>query len=256
MFTYSGCLKFKYGLIIMSRNRKLIESSGEITEEKHPGKAVINRRQQLMEVSTRLFSQKGFKGTTIKEIALAAGINEALIFRHFKDKNELYSAILAHKANKASTDQWVAEMRKFADQRDDEGLFNLLAAKIGEHYHNDPDFLRLLLYSTLEGHELAQLFYEEQARHTYQFLREYIVLRQREGVFVECHPDTVVRAFISMPSHHALASILFSHSVLKISQPEAISTFVRLFLNGLLRTPAAKATASKASQATNKKRQR
>src|SRR5436853_1918698 len=56
------------------------------------------RRLQILRVAVSLFSQKGFRGTTTKEIAQAAGVSEAMVFRHFATKSELYSAILDHKA--------------------------------------------------------------------------------------------------------------------------------------------------------------
>ena len=56
------------------------------------------RRLQIVRVAMRLFSQRGFRGTTTKEIAVAAGVSEAMVFRHFATKEELYSAILDHKA--------------------------------------------------------------------------------------------------------------------------------------------------------------
>ena len=56
------------------------------------------RRLQILAVAVSLFSQKGFRGTTTKEIATAAGVSEAMVFRHFATKQELYSAILDHKA--------------------------------------------------------------------------------------------------------------------------------------------------------------
>ena len=52
------------------------------------------RRLQILIVAVRLFSQRGFRGTTTKEIAHAAGISEAMVFRHFATKEELYAAIL------------------------------------------------------------------------------------------------------------------------------------------------------------------
>ncbi|MFN2456467.1 MAG: helix-turn-helix domain-containing protein, partial [Pyrinomonadaceae bacterium] len=45
-----------------------------------------------------VFSERGFRGTTTREIARAAGVSEAIIFRHFATKEELYSAILDRKA--------------------------------------------------------------------------------------------------------------------------------------------------------------
>src|SRR5918911_4016122 len=56
------------------------------------------RRLQILRVAVRLFSGRGFRGTTTKEIAQAAGVSEAMVFRHFATKSELYSAILDHKA--------------------------------------------------------------------------------------------------------------------------------------------------------------
>jgi len=46
-----------------------------------------DRRRQLIEVAIELFSQRGFAGTTTKEIAAAAGVTEAVIFRHFATKH-------------------------------------------------------------------------------------------------------------------------------------------------------------------------
>jgi TetR/AcrR family transcriptional regulator len=42
-----------------------------------------DRKHQIVKVAVRLFSQRGFRGTTTKEIAQAAGISEAMVFRHF-----------------------------------------------------------------------------------------------------------------------------------------------------------------------------
>src|SRR5919206_4747957 len=56
--------------------------------------AAEERRLQIVRVAMRLFSERGFRGTTTKEIAQAAGVSEAIIFRHFATKEDLYSAII------------------------------------------------------------------------------------------------------------------------------------------------------------------
>ena len=85
------------------------------------------RRQQILEVAMRLFSQHGFRGTTTKEIAQAAGVSEAMVFRHFATKQELYSAILDFKACSGS----LGDPREFlADalrRKDDRAVFTELA---------------------------------------------------------------------------------------------------------------------------------
>ncbi len=53
-----------------------------------------HRRRQIIQVAMNLFSAKGFEGTTTREIAKAAGVSEAIIFRHFATKEDLYAAII------------------------------------------------------------------------------------------------------------------------------------------------------------------
>src|SRR5438552_8188714 len=52
------------------------------------------RRKAIVTSAVPLFARKGFAGTTTKELAETAGISEALLFRHFPSKKQLYSEIL------------------------------------------------------------------------------------------------------------------------------------------------------------------
>lgn len=47
------------------------------------------RRKQILEASLRLFDEKGFKDTSIQDIADAAGISKGLIYRYFRSKEEV-----------------------------------------------------------------------------------------------------------------------------------------------------------------------
>ena len=51
------------------------------------------RRSGIVEAALPLFARKGFAGTTTKEIAEAAEVSEALLFKHFPTKAALYGAI-------------------------------------------------------------------------------------------------------------------------------------------------------------------
>src|SRR5262249_12800237 len=52
------------------------------------------RRRMIVEAATPLFAREGFAGTTSRRIAAAAGVSEALVFRHFPTKAALYDEIL------------------------------------------------------------------------------------------------------------------------------------------------------------------
>lgn len=53
---------------------------------------VLSRKEKILQTSLQLFASKGYLDTTTKEIATKAEVSEALIFRHFGNKD----ALLAH----------------------------------------------------------------------------------------------------------------------------------------------------------------
>jgi AcrR family transcriptional regulator len=193
------------------------------------------RRLQILRVAVSLFSQRGFVGTTTKEIAQAAGVSEAMVFRHFATKQELYSAILDHKACSGDTMNPEAMVAEALQEKDDRAVFERLALGALEHHECDPEFQRLLLHAALEGHELAQMFFEKFVRRVYELLGNYIAERQRDGAMVLMDPAIVVRAFIGMIIHHSLNNNLWDpqRRLLKISNREAAKHFSDILLNGI-----------------------
>ena len=53
------------------------------------------RRKAIVNAAVPLFARNGFAGTTTRELAAAAGVSEALLFKHFPSKQLLYREILA-----------------------------------------------------------------------------------------------------------------------------------------------------------------
>ena len=194
------------------------------------------RREQILRVAMSLFSNHGFRGTTTKEIAHAAGVSEAMVFRHFATKEDLYAAILDHKACSGGGSFDPALMA--ADgikQKDDARVFESLALGALDYHDQDPEFQRLLLYSALEKHKLAEMFFDGFVRKVYDFLGGYIRERQREGALIEIDPAIVVRGFIGMVMHHSLNNNLWDpkHRLLNISNEAAAKHFTDILLNGI-----------------------
>ena len=59
------------------------------------------RRNAIVAAATEVFAEKGFHGTTTRELAKAARVSEALLYKHFPSKESLFSAMLASGANGA-----------------------------------------------------------------------------------------------------------------------------------------------------------
>jgi len=197
------------------------------------------RRVVILQAAVELFSQHGFKGATTKEIAKASGVSEAMLFRHFENKDALYAAIIETKgcregATKFAWDNDEALVNAIA-KKDDAAVFYRLGFTILEKQQSNVPFMRLLLYAALEEHDLAERFFHEFVERVYEFIGGYIAMRQKDGAFRKLKPRLAVRAFLGMLLHHSLNNILWDKRgyLLKISNDEAAKGFAGILLNGL-----------------------
>lgn len=54
----------------------------------------MNTRERIVDEALTLFSIRGFKGTSVKNIADAVGIKDSSIYKHYKSKQEIFDAIV------------------------------------------------------------------------------------------------------------------------------------------------------------------
>ncbi len=190
------------------------------------------RRHLIVEAAIHLFAKYGFRGATFKQIALAAGVSEASLYQYFSTKAELYALVLAKKAKNVSGDL-PGEIIEYARRNDDENLFRAVAEKISGYCRKDSDFLRLTLFSALEGHQQAKPFEGGQMKLIYDLLCGYIKRRQMEKAFQSCNTEEVAKGFIGAQIHRAMTEMLSGNLLTSIPENEPITDFTRLTLDGL-----------------------
>src|SRR6266545_2943038 len=133
-----------------------------------------DRRRQLLEIALDFFSRKGFEGTTTREIAAAAGVTEAIIFRHFPSKQALYTAVLDYRHETGEFAECLAVWKGFMERNDDEGLIRNMIEKIIFSYRNDVRSHRVLLFAALEGHETGLEHHRQRSLPIFELLSQYI----------------------------------------------------------------------------------
>jgi TetR/AcrR family transcriptional regulator len=192
-----------------------------------------DRRLQLLDAALDLFSRKGFGGTTTKEIAAAAGVTEAIIFRHFPSKQALYTAVLDSKHESSGHREWLTGIQACMDRNDDAGVLRTLAARILEAYRRDARFERILLFAALEGHELGLAHHRQLAGSVFEVLRDYIAQRQREGALRECDAGAVIAAIGGMAQNYAVYTELFGFKPLELTDAQVIEIFTDIMMSGI-----------------------
>jgi AcrR family transcriptional regulator len=72
------------------------------------------RKRQLLAHAKQLFVTLGYHATTTEKIAVAAGVTEPVLYRHFESKKALFLDVL-QEVRQATLERWHAETAELAD---------------------------------------------------------------------------------------------------------------------------------------------
>jgi AcrR family transcriptional regulator len=61
---------------------------------RRPRRPAAERRREILAAARTLFAERGFHATTTRDLAAAADINDALIYRYFPDKHAILAALI------------------------------------------------------------------------------------------------------------------------------------------------------------------
>ena len=195
-----------------------------------------DRQEQILAVAERLFARLGFQGTTTRRIAERAGVNEALLFRHFPTKEKLYWAVIQGKCRCGETHEELHQRLHAA--QDDREVFRSKAEEILRHSAENPAMLRLLLYTGLENHRLSRQFFESFLAERYEQLAAHIRRRIEEGRFRAVDPLLAARNFFGMVIYHILIQELFRGKDYQSFEPRHVAeTITDIWFEGMEARP-------------------
>ncbi len=185
------------------------------------------RRQRILTEAARCFAARGFAGTTTRELAAGSGVTEAALYRYFPSKEALYSALIDEKM---ATPSPLAALEQAAAQGERHLLEQVAVLMLRE---TDPYLLRILLYTALEGHALADSFMQSRVYALRGFLTEYFERRMRAGAFRALDPALAARGFLGMLVPYLISRDVLGQVELRASAEELARAFTSIFLDGV-----------------------
>jgi AcrR family transcriptional regulator len=164
-------------------------------------------RDEILKAATQLFANRGFHETSMSEVARAAGVSKALIFWHFKTKEELFLAVL-HRllepyvidfAEEAGALDEKAQILKLLESyllfvRDNAGSVRFFVAQL-LHDEKMPDGLSSQVLALYDGYRTL--------------LTDLIAQTQKRGLCIKDFPPHVASAFLLSTLNGLLMSYLF-----------------------------------------------
>jgi TetR/AcrR family transcriptional regulator len=190
------------------------------------------RSRAIVSAALGLFARRGFNGTTTREVARAAGVSEALLFKHFPRKDSLYRAILESKIRDAER---ALPLDDSLLALGDEAFLLRIATDVMRRVDADDAFCRLMLRSAMEGHDLARQFRKARAGRLLKMIEMKIRTRyaRRAGIH-RPDPALAARIFNGMILSSMLQRCIFREPVVTRTSIDRLArTLVRIFLQGI-----------------------
>lgn len=188
------------------------------------------RKNQIILSAMKLFAQNGFNGTTTHDIAKTAKISEALLFKFFPHKSSLYSAIIDYRIKQ--TGDYCNIMQLF--NKTTRGFFIEIVKSHIENIEKDDTFMRILLFSALEGHKLFKEFYETKISKVTSALANYIEDKVKTNEFKKVNPVIAAIILMGMVYNYLLLKKIFNIKEPPLLNKESVvKTIVDIFLNGI-----------------------
>lgn len=191
------------------------------------------RQEKILQTAVELFAEHGYEGTKTRDIAQKAGINEALIFRHYPSKEDLYSAILKYKL-KASQDKMQNLLGRLSALNNKSAANELvfIAKYLVQENRKDPHLLRMMLFATLENHRLGAAFFRQRLP-LMEFMENYFKRRFRK-FRTRLSAADMARIYLSLVYHYIFITQIFgSPHFFGKSEAGTLKKFVSVFLKGV-----------------------
>jgi AcrR family transcriptional regulator len=187
---------------------------------------------EISQAAYRLFVERGFHGTSMRQVAQEAGIALGGIYNHFSSKEEIFQAVLLERhpffhfipALKTARGETIEEIVQDAARR--------MVSHLGEER---TDFLNLMFIELVEfrGRHVPEFFkimYPEVLAFAQRFL-------MAEGELRPIPLPVVVRAFFGLFFSYVITELILGKQMPPEKELNALDYFLDIYLHGVLKEP-------------------
>ena len=203
--------------------------------------AAADPKQRILDTATEVFARDGYAGARVDDIAKRAGVNKAMLYYHFGDKDTLYAAVFSEVLSEARRRLEAAA----ASEEKPEDRFRAVVLAMTGMATGHPHFAPLMLREIASGGTALPDQVLSDMRRVLSVLADVLGHGAREGVFRNIDP-IMTHMFIGgslmvLTSGAPLRRRVRGTDAVSDRTPAAVAAFVsNLLLGGLLATPAPK----------------
>lgn len=172
-------------------------------------------RAAFMNAALELFSQKGYFGTSLRDIAKVVGVRESALYNHFSSKDQLFEALIT-----AASEERIEQFHEITEGPVDDvrRLLETIVLRTLESFRQprQEQLFRILMADGIRLTRDGRLNLMERLSAGQVLMRQLFVRLMREGHLRTADPDVLMLAFTGpMLVWRQLNAIGADHSVLR-----------------------------------------
>ena len=166
----------------------------------------MTTRERILEESLTLFSRKGYKGTSIKNIADAVGIKDSSLYKHFQSKREIFDTIVLNMWERMEylseeiglpNEKDISEEAEIYGDLSLEGLLSLSEKTF--HFYLTDDFVsrfwRVANIEQYQNPEIYEIFWRIFMEESLAYQTQLFAVMLEKGIFKEGNPQAMAMSF-------------------------------------------------------------
>jgi AcrR family transcriptional regulator len=185
-----------------------------------------DRREDIMQASLHLFAERGFHGTSMRDIAREADLTEGLIYHYFASKRDLFRAII----EEHSFLPLLRTLPELAAQLDLRALLIVLARGFFDVLRQNTELTRILLQEVQVFPEEKEAFFADAVNESINELASILETRMSERTRSQVDPHVSARIFFnSLLAFFVEQEILGGKHMLPADEGQYIEHLVDMF---------------------------
>ncbi|MDP5275549.1 TetR/AcrR family transcriptional regulator [Chengkuizengella axinellae] len=182
-------------------------------------------KEKILQASLKLFSENGYKGATLKKIALEAGVTEMTVFRIFETKEKIYEEIMSTFSSAAPLIRAYLEKEATYDLETD--LKNI--AHIFYNQMLDNAHIIMIIF---KEKDIKSVITEKSLLELKYLFVLYFEKMKEKGKMIDVNSDTITFAFLTSTIGTFMTRQRFP-GIPFTPQEELIDTMIPVFARGL-----------------------
>jgi AcrR family transcriptional regulator len=186
------------------------------------------KRNQILQGALEVFLRQGYEGTSMDRVAAAAGVSKITIYKHFEDKEGLFTSLI----EQVATQRFELVIGTLSLEEDPAHVLRQIAEKLLRLIAIDDEyvaFLRLIIGESGRFPELAQLFIRALPQKVWHLLSQYFAAHPELQL---TDPEATARIFTGSLIGYAMTQYVLHGQEIAPMEPDLfINSLVNLIVN-------------------------